>query len=257
MSNAQDIRQNVSFLQTKSPVVTPELFVSEGYQRWFNQVRVNLNDIINRGDDGLLLNPDFNWCRVNGTTPTTQADGDDYQFIEQWAVFGATNNTYTITPTAYTQNETNPSGSKYFPNFNISSLMDDFYIYNINYSPDFNLAQKFENNVVALSMQITNKTPNKISMRFGAKIEGITDEIMGEGLTIASGIGKYFTTIKIPSLRGLGASPNAYAQFRLHIERLGSTSTNFDLNYIKAEIASLATNINVNHIAQKLLIDGL
>lgn len=258
MTASQNIRQNISFPQTKDKLVEMDGIPTDTSQRWFSQIQVNLNDVIQRGDDGLLLNPDFNWCRTNGTTPTTQADGDDYSFIEQWAVFGATGNNYTITPTAYPSDSANPSGSKYFSNFNISTLANEFYIYNINYNGNFNQAQKFQSNTSALSMQLTNHGDNSLFMRFGVKIQGITDEIMGKRLTIQPGKGKYFTTIAIPALKGSTAASNAYAQFRLHVEPIPADKTaNFDLNYVKSEIASLATNINVNHIAQKLLIDGL
>lgn len=262
MTASQDIRQFMSYVQTKDPLVEADnvgqLIGTQSYQRWMKQVNLNMNDLAQRGDDGLLINPDFNWCRVNGTTPTTQADGDNFQFIEQWAVFGATGNTYTITPTAYVDDAAdNPSGSKFYPNFNLSALTEAFYIYNINYSPDFNLAQKFQNNTVALSMQMTNNQLAPLTMRFKAKIEGITDEIEGQAITIRPGAGKYYTTLPIPSLSGTMASSNAYIQFRLYLEDMGDITADYNINYIKSEISSLATNINVNHVAQKLLIDGL
>jgi hypothetical protein len=259
MTISADLREKISYTPNYEALAQDSGMVSEYYQRWFQSLQVNLNDTITRGNDGLLLNPDFNWSRVNGTTPTTQANGDGAQFVEQWAVNGATGNNYTLTPTPYAADATNnTTGSNLFVNFNISSLGAPLSVYNVNYAPDFSYAQKLQNNDLTCSLRVQNNMPENLRVRFSVEIQGIAQEIQGKLLTIQPGIKTLWTKLNIPSLKGTAAATNAYARIKLNIESIGASGTaDFDIQYIKAELAGLPTRLEVNHLQQVVSIDAI
>jgi len=271
------IKRQVSYIPTNDSIINPQdttnlgnaiarilpnknqdnFIISPTYERFFNSIRVQLNDIVSRGFPTLTLNPDFNWAR-DGITPVTQADGDNVAFNEQWYVNGAAGNTYTITPTAYPNNSTNtPTGSKYFINVAISDLVNTLTLYNVNYNSDFNSAQQIQNQKIVFSSYIKNNTNDAIALQFGVQLEDLTT-FSSKIVNLLPGFNFVaMPPIDIPDYSALSLPGNAFAQLQLKFIPNSVTSANVDISYIKAEISSLATNLTVNHIEQKVLIDGL
>lgn len=271
------VKRQVSYIPTNDSIINPQdttnlentiarilpnknqdnFIISPTYERFFNSIRVQLNDIVSRGFPTLTVNPDFNWAR-DGITPVTQADGDDVAFNEQWYVNGAAGNTYTITPTAYPDTSTNtPTGSKYFINVAISSLTNPLTLYNVNYNSDFNAAQQLQNQKVVFSSYMQNNTADPVAMQFSVQLEDLTtfsSKIVNllPGFNFVS-----MPPIDIPDYSALSLPGNAFAQLQLKFLPSGGSVADVNIAYIKAEISSLATNLTVNHIEQKLLIDGL
>ena len=226
------------------------------FEIFMTRVNENANQLMAVPSSALTLNPDFNFTRTKGTTPTTQADGDDAEFVEQWNVVGATGgNTYTITPTAYTLPAENLTGSKFFVNVNISAMPNaPIYFYNVNYSSDFDTAILYQRRQIALSMQINNNLSTQPLVRFRAVTDISNQTTTGRALYIKPGLTNVGDTLDLPEL---DAASGDFTQLQLVIEDLGGPSADIDLKYIKAEIGSNSYNLGVNHTLEKLKIDNL
>ena len=127
----------MSFLKDLFNPPNPEKPDVEDQYRFDNGVFTTLDALTYIMNPSVALNADFSTLGASGTTPITQADGDGAEFSDDWNVFGASNATYTITPTAYptgaitgTSPSTIPTASGYYIHVDVTTHNGDpFYFY--------------------------------------------------------------------------------------------------------------------------------
>lgn len=233
--------------------------VGREYQKFFNSLRVNTASLVNRSFPSELVNPDFGILSANGTNPVTEADGTNFELVSNWFIETGVGNTYTMTPTAFTQIPFRGTGSNYFLNINVSDLNDFLYLYNLNYSltDQFNSLSKYNAQRVTFSTVIKNNSMTvRPKIRFSANIDGYGD-VQGAGIYLnADSYDLISTSIQLPDLRDqLIAGENV--QFRFNLEDLNGGTTDFDIYYLKAELSNFATPLTVNHVFEEFMCNNL
>jgi len=79
-----------------------------------------LDSLSNVSNESEVTNADFSTLSAQGQTPTTEADGDDFEFIDNWFVVGATQATYSIVAQDYPDNSEVQSRSDFFLDIDVS-----------------------------------------------------------------------------------------------------------------------------------------
>lgn len=187
-----------------------------------------------------LSNSNFNTLSGKGTTPTTQADGDNTEFIGSWYVVGASVANYTITPTAYAANSIVRSASSYYVNTNVTSLTGSpFYFY----QRQAGTVRKYQSSYITLTLDIENNAARPINMVFQIYSYFDTGNASqtGAAFTIESGREQLSSTILMPSLRGVTVGAAPYTEFRLFLNNFGGSNANYNVYLIKAEFGEIST----------------
>lgn len=146
-----------------------------------------------------LLNSDFSALSAKGTTPTTQADGDNVEFIGDWYVTGSSTGTYSLTPTAYAANSRVRSASDYYVNLAVSSYSGPgFYIYQ-----RINSIRKFQSSYLTLSFIVENNTNDTVVLNSAIKSYYDTGSKLqsGSNFSVQSGIHTVSSTYLIELIR--------------------------------------------------------
>lgn len=188
------------------------------------------------------LNADFKTLGVGGLTPTTQADGDDVEFIGDWFVVGATVANYILTPTPYPANSSVVSASPYFVKVVVSSYSGDGLSF---YQKQMGLIRKFQTQFITMTLSATNNTIVPITLRFSVMLNLDPGNILLEGglLYLKAGYNIINTTLKTPTLRDQTVGAAASVQFNLDFVNFAA-SQDFDLYSIKAEFGKISTPLN-------------
>lgn len=230
--------------------------------QWTNAVSNHVNSPAFYGNPSEALNSDFYWQR-GIATPITEGDGDGAFFAEKWQIQGAAVATYTITTTAYAADASNQEGSIYYENFNVTNYTgdgssSDFYAYQQTQSLSAFL-RRFQGRFVSMSAIIENNQNKAITARFELFFEydGSTAErFMGDNFSLSPGNNQVSDQIETPFIEGKTIGAGCYVQFRFVICSLGDNTADFDLTYIKVEIANQATVLYVDHALEKTRIDN-
>lgn len=201
-----------------------------------------LDGMITISNPAQTLNANFATLAAGGVTPTTQADGDDFEFIANWFVFGASTGTYTLTPTPYPANSPVISSSAYFMNIKVNSYSGTGLYF---YQRQLGMARKFQTQFVTLSIAATNNTSVVTRLRFSMNLYLDPGDILLEGgiLYLKPGYNVTSTTIKTPTLRDETVGAGAYAQFNLNFIDFAAAE-DFDLYSLKAEFGKISTPLN-------------
>lgn len=232
-------------------VLTKENSPTANWLNWFNEAHRTFEAHNNLINDALVLNPDFNWSRTKGNTPTT-ADGE---FVEKWDVI-SNGMTFSITPTYYTATENSSlTGSERYVNVAITAFnSSDFEIYQ---SIPKRIA-KFQNREVTISFAANNNNNSKVQAKFyigfDTNNDGI-DEYSASSKTVflENGFDNFFVTIKTPAI----AIDNQNNTVRIMMKLINiSSSVDLDLYYIKPEFSNVMTALHVDHTLEKIKIDN-
>lgn len=206
---------------------------------------------INQFLDGLLtisnppqtLNSGFATLSAQGMTPTTQADGDNFEFIGNWFVVGATQATYVLTPTQYPNNSPIVSGSPYFMNNVVSTYSGNGMYF---YQRQAGMVRKFQEQFITLTLRANNNGLNTIRLRFDFNffLNPSTVAYEGGALYLEPGYSEVTTTLKTASLRNQTVGSGNYVEFRLSFVDLPGGTANFDLYSIKGEFGKIGTPLS-------------
>lgn len=209
-----------------------------------------LQGVVDFSMPSVLLNSDFNFLSTAGTTPTTQADGDNFEFIKQWDVVGATAANYTIAPTAYPNNSSIKTGSKYFLHLAVTSFNGDpFYFY----QRQLNTVRKYQNRPMTYSIYINNNQSETVAVRCSIYSYFDTGDQLQEGgaLYLKPGMNDLTSTINTISIKDKTIGANDYTEFRLNFIDLNSGTADLDIYWVKCEFGKTATPLNVDHYAEE------
>jgi len=223
------------------------------WQTWFNQMYDSADNANILPNDHLALNPDFNWSRTKGNTPTV----GDGEFVEEWNV-DAGGMTSTVTPTYYTSTSNNSdTGSERYVNFDISGVtVNEYQIYqNLP-----NKLNKFNGKEICFSALIMNTGSNSIKLKFHIGLD----------------VNNNGTEDVITESKAIFVSPGAQSQFISGTFSCPSESTDnqdnavfvkvvifdasnpfaFNLYFIKPEFSKFTTPLYVDQTLEKLKIDN-
>ena len=202
-----------------------------------------LDGMITISNPTQTINADFKTLSGVGLTPTTQAQGDDFEFIGNWFVVGATVADYTLTPTPYPTNSGVVSASPYFVNVAVTSYASGTGL--SFYQKQSGLVRKFQTQFVTMTISATNNTTTVTTLRFSISLNLDPGDILLEGgiLYLKPGYNVISTTLKTPTLRDETVGAAAYAQFNLDFVNFAAVE-NFDIYSIKAEFGKISTPLN-------------
>lgn len=225
--------------------------VGNEWSPWFTSLHRNVQHLNYLPNPHLVLNPDFNWSRTKGTTPTTS----NGEFVEQWDV-DAGGATFSITPTNYTST-TNSSGtgSELYPAIRISvTTANDFEIY----QTSSNNIQKYQDKQLAFSIRIFNNNSDPVKAKFKVDFDTDNDTVIdvtseSKAVYIQPGIQDIVMRVDTPVIATDNQTNTVYLKL-VFFDLSGTPS--LDLYFIKPEFATDSTPLVVDHIQEKVLIDN-
>jgi len=224
------------------------------WQTWMNQMysAVDNNGLI--PNDHPVLNPDFNWSRTVGNTPTV----GNGEFVEQWDV-DVGGMTSTVTPTFYTSTFNNArTGSERYVNFNVTAVTANEYQI---YQEALNELNKFEGKTITFSSLIKNNGSNSNKLKFHVGFyvnnDGTEDFITeNRGIFVSPSTGRaelITSTFQCP----LESTDNQNNNVLIKLIVFDATAAfDFDLYFIKPEFSKFATPLYVDQTLEKLKIDN-
>jgi len=232
-----------------------ETTLSKNYELYLNSMGANVGSLNKRCFNCEFRNPDFNFLTTAGTTPITNLDPSDTEIVKNWfAVFGG-GNTFSITPTAYTTNGYYGTGSRYYLNLNVSNLVSEIQLYNLNYNNYSNSIAKYSNQIVSLSGIFLNNLTNFPEISFTASDNtGILAET--PSIVLEPGYNLVNIQMQIPDLSEESADVSNPLIFNTNLKKTdGTCDTN--IYYLKSEISDSASPLIIDHNLENLLINSL
>lgn len=235
-------------------LIKEDSLVHVDWQTWLNQIYDTVDNHSYIPNDHLVLNPDFNWSRTVGNTPTV----GNGEFVEEWNV-DVGGMTSTVTPTYYTATLNNSlTGSERFVNFNVAAINANEYQI---YQEIDNKMNKFHGKPISFSALIKNNGVNSIKLKFhvGFDINNDgTEDIFTESKAVFSAIntGKaelLSATFLCPTESSDNQNNTVYIKMIIYDV---SSPFDFDLYFIKPEFSKFVTPLYVDQTLEKLKIDN-
>lgn len=231
-------------------IIDDEKDLTYKWQSWINSLRDNIDAHNYLVNEHVVLNPDFNWSRTKGSTPTV-ADGE---FVEEWNV-KANGMTFSITPTFYTSttNGSN-SGSERYVNVDITVINTNEFIL---YQSVPKMLSAFESKTMTFSSSIYNNGA-AFNVKFYVGFDmtgGGTDSYSAESrnIRIDSGYNEINAQFRTPAV----ATDNQTNVITLAMKLVNLTNVvDADVFFIKPEFSREPTPLYVNHTIEKLKIDN-
>lgn len=232
-----------------------ETTLSKNYEIYLNSVGQNIGSLNQRSFNCEFRNPDFNFLAPSGTTPITNFDPSGTEIVKNWfAVFGA-GNTFSITPTAYSNNGNYGTGSRYYLHCNVSNLVSEIQFYNLNYNNYSNSNAKYSNQIVSLSGIFLNNLTNFPEISFSAiDNSGILAET--PNIILQPGYNLINIQMKIPDLSQESVNISNPLIFNTNIKKTDGTC-DADIYYLKSEISDSASTLIIDHNLENLLINNM
>ena len=198
------------------------------------------NALADISNESRTSNPDFSALSAQGTTPTTQADGDDFEFSEDWFIVGATDATYSITMTEYPDNSEILSNSNYFIDCDIFTYTGSGLYF---YQRYLNKVRYYQNRFFTISVQATNNEQSDVKLRPTVEFNygGSSELIEGRPIYLKNGYNDISITLETPTLQGKTVMPGNYIEFRLDFAELYSGTADIEIYLIKTEFGKVST----------------
>jgi hypothetical protein len=213
---------------------------AENLYKWRNAVHEILTGMTSLSNVSQMQNSNFSVLGSAGMTPTTQADGDNAEFMDNWFVVGATEAAYTLSPTVYSNNSGVICGSSYFVHVDVSAYSGSGLYF---YQRQMDSLRKYQSNYITLTLDATNNQNKTIKLRFDVYryFNPSNDLISGGAILLNPGKNTISTTLAIPTIRNQTIGSGSYTEFRLYFADLIDGTADFDLHLIKCEFGKLST----------------
>jgi hypothetical protein len=208
---------------------------------FFNSSHAALSSLGALSNQSVLSNSNFATLGPGGLTPTTQADGDDFEFIGDWFVVGATAANYTITPTAYPTNSTVKSASDYYVKVQVTSFNNNpFYFYQRQAAT----VRKYQEDYFTYGLQIKNNQNKSIKVRTDIYSYYDPSNQLKTGRAIylqPNQVTTIASNLQTQSLQGLTVGAGNYTEFRFDFIDLYDGTADIDIYLIKCEFGTIST----------------
>lgn len=226
------------------PQATPKV---EDQYRFDNGIYEALDALTYVMNPSIVANANFAALGSSGTTPITQADGDNAEFSDDWKVIGATDATYTLTPTAYPTGliandspSTIQTSSNYYINVNVTSHTGgDFYFY----QRENNTVRKYQKNFLTYGVIIQNNQSKVIKVRMEVyNFYDPSDSLLADNtIYLQPGLNRITSQVKTVTLAGLTIGAGNYTEFRMSFLDLVDGTADINLYQIKCEFGKVST----------------
>ena len=185
-------------------------------------------------------NADFSTLSAQGTNPTTQANGDNFEFIKDWLIVGAGVATYSITATTYPESSDILSNSNYFINAQVFTYAGSGMYF---YQRYMNKVRFYQSRFVTFTIQATNNdlSDKKLRPIIQFNYVGSSELIEGKPIYLQPGFNEISVTIETPNLIGKTVLAGNYVEFRLDFSDLYNGAANIDFYLLKTEFGKLST----------------
>lgn len=210
------------------------------HYKFFNSVNTTLNGLTSVRNPCILTNPNFATLGPHGLTPTTQANGDNYEFISDWFVVGASAANYTITPTLYAANSTIKSSSLYYVHHVVTSANSNpFYFY----QRQTGTARQFQQDYFTYGLLIKNNqfTAIKLRMDIYSFYDPSFSLKKGSTFFLQPGLNNLTATLLTDSLKDISVGVGNYTEFRINFLDLIDGTADIELYQIKCEFGTIST----------------
>lgn len=226
------------------------------WQKWLGQIKDQLNINNYYGNPSVLLNSDFYW-NTGVPTPTNNGSGDDAFFSEKWQVHGASVATYTITQTAFAGNDKDEIGSTTYIRVQASGYTTgDFYLFQRQTGSQF--LRRYQNRSISFSILANNNNNTAIKVQLEIFIFFDPSSVVKSQGVIFLDPGQTETSslIKTDQIGSTAVGAGAYVEFRFRFVDLAGSAADFNITYLKAELADNATVLYVDHALERARIDN-
>lgn len=220
---------------------------AEDQYRFDNNVYETLDALTYIMNPSVVANANFATLGSGGTTPITQADGDNAEFSDDWKVVGAANATYTLTPTAYPTGaisnnspSTVPSASDYYIHVEIDTYNGNGLYF---YQRENNTVRKYQQNFLTYGVIIRNNQNKviKIRMELYSFYDPSDNLIADNTIYLQPGLNKITSQVNTEKLAGKTISASNYTEFRLSFQDLIDGTADLDLHQLKCEFGKVST----------------
>lgn len=212
-----------------------------------NNVYVTMQALTYIMNPSVVTNANFNTLGSSGTTPITQADGDNAEFSAGWKVVGAANANYTLTPTAYpTGAITNSSpstvqtSSSYYINVNVTTYNGNGFYF---YQRQNNTVRKYQKNFLTYGVIIRNNQNKtiKIQMQIYSFYDPSSSLVADNTIYLKPGLNIVTSQLNTEGLVGKSITASNYTEFRLSFQDLVDGTADLDLYQLKCEFGTAST----------------
>jgi hypothetical protein len=228
----------MSFLNDLSNPISPNASREDQY-KFDNSVHDNLVALQYVMNPSVLSDSDFS----SGGVLTTQADGDNAEFFDDWFVVGSSVADYALTPTNYAANSIIQSASPTYSHVQISNYSTTGLYF---YQRQPLTVRKYQKNFLTYGLIIENNQSKQIAIE--AQIFSFYDpssSLIRRGtIYLNPGINRVTTTIKTESLSGRSVGASPYTEFRLAFIDLLDGTADLNIYQIKCEFGTVSTLLN-------------
>lgn len=219
---------------------------SDQYQ-FDENVYVTLDALTYIMNPSVVTNANFATLGPGGTTPITAGDGDNAEFSDDWKVVGASNATYTITPTAYptgaitgSSPSTIATSSNYYINVEVGTYNGNGLYF---YQRENNTVRKYQQNFLTYGVIIRNNQTKVIKIRMEVYnfYDPSSSLLADNTIYLQPGLNKITSQVNTVTLSGLTIGAGNYTEFRLSFIDLVDGTADIDLYQIKCEFGKVST----------------
>lgn len=226
----------------------PQENPTKEYQYRFDKsVNDSLDGLTYVMNPSVVSNANFATLGSSGTTPVTQANGDNAEFSSNWKVVGAAAATYALTSTAYplgaidsSSPSTVPSSSDYYEKVVVSTYTGSGLYF---YQRRNNTVRLFQKNFLTYGVWIRNNQSKviKVRMEVFSFYDPSSDLQADNTIYLQPGLNKITSQINTAALAGKIIGAGNYTEFRLNFLDLGDGTADLDMYQIKCEFGKVST----------------
>lgn len=212
----------------------------QDFYKFFNSTYTSLNALTSIRNASVLTNANFATLSGAGLTPTTPGDGDNFEFIQDWFVVGATAANYVITPTVYPSNSTIASASDYFVSTVVTSANGNpFYFY----QRQPGTVRQYQRNYLTYGLIVNNNQSKPVQLRMDIFTYYDPGSLLVAGGTFFLQPGLQMLTSKLltQTLFNVSVGAGNYTEFRFNFFDLIDGTADIDLYQIKCEFGQIGT----------------
>ena len=195
----------------------------------------------------VVTNANFNTLGSAGTTPVTQADGDNAEWSSNWRVVGAGVATYSLTSTAYPLGaitsdspSTVQTSSGYYEKVVISTYASGSFYF---YQRQNNTVRKYQKNFLTYGLIIRNNqnTVKKIRCEVYSYYDTADNLQADNTVYLQPGLNKITSQVLTQGLAGKTIGAGNYTEFRISFLDLVDGTADLDFYQIKCEFGKAST----------------
>lgn len=224
--------------------------VHADWQKWMQQ----LTDITNTnnyyGNPSLTVNADFYWNAGVANPVST-----DTFFSEKWQVVGAAVATFTLTQTAFAANDSDQIGSTTYIRVQVAAYTSGaFYLRQRQTGAD--IVRRYQGRVINFSLLAYNNQSKsiKLGLEIFVFFNPSSTTFSEAVVQLDPGANELSSAINTDFLGSTAVGANPYVEFRLRFIDLVDGTADFNLIYLKAEIADQPTILFVDHALERTRI---